>query len=199
MSDDDGNSAFGAATMGSVGGVVSAGLGGREARRGRRWAQRMDATKYQRAVKDLAAAGLNPILAVKGGLSGAGPSAPPIPNQDVHSAYNQGQLVKEQVKLLAAQVDKTKKETEFVGNKTDMTALIAQAGKMFGDMFKNSAKDVPTNPINRIQKAIELSNEAEKISKKPGIELTDHSKKRLRETKYQKNYKNRRKNRGQRR
>lgn len=40
----------------------------------REWAERMENTKYQRAIKDMSAAGLNPILAVTGGgiSSGAG-------------------------------------------------------------------------------------------------------------------------------
>lgn len=40
----------------------------------REWSERMENTKYQRAIKDMSAAGLNPILAVTGGgiSSGAG-------------------------------------------------------------------------------------------------------------------------------
>lgn len=43
----------------------------------REWAERMENTKYQRAIKDMSAAGLNPILAVTGGgiSSGAGSGA----------------------------------------------------------------------------------------------------------------------------
>lgn len=38
-----------------------------EAQKQREWAEHMEATKYQRAVKDMSAAGLNPVLAVTGG------------------------------------------------------------------------------------------------------------------------------------
>lgn len=43
-----------------------------QARIQREWAEHMANTQYQRAVKDMRAAGLNPILAVKNGITGAG-------------------------------------------------------------------------------------------------------------------------------
>lgn len=40
----------------------------------REWAERMDNTRYQRAIKDMESAGLNPILAVTGGIDTGGAS-----------------------------------------------------------------------------------------------------------------------------
>lgn len=58
----------------------------------RQWAERMEGTKYQRAVSDMEAAGLNPILAVTGGgiSSGAGSgSAATVGGAQMSSAQSQ--------------------------------------------------------------------------------------------------------------
>lgn len=67
--------------IGIGGGFGSAALSSREARKQRRWAERMSSTAYQRGMADMRAAGLNPILAYKqGGASSPTGSMAPMPN-----------------------------------------------------------------------------------------------------------------------
>lgn len=66
-----------------------------QAQLNREWQERMDSTKYQRAIKDMKAAGLNPVLAVNGNgisvSSGGGGSSATI-NAPSMGAYSGGLL-----------------------------------------------------------------------------------------------------------
>lgn len=80
-----------------------------EARKSRKWSQQMDNTKYQRAVADMRAAGLNPILAAtKGVTTGSGASAPGSPT----GKASEGTQASTAKKLSVAQIDNIKKDTE---------------------------------------------------------------------------------------
>ncbi|AXH74009.1 MAG: DNA pilot protein [Microviridae sp.] len=80
-----------------------------QANKNRKFQERMSSTAHQREVKDLRAAGLNPILSAKGnGASTPGGSVIPITNntgKDVADAYNQNKLIKEQIKNIQADTD----------------------------------------------------------------------------------------------
>lgn len=93
-----------------------------QANRARSWARSMDNTKYQRSVNDLRAAGLNPILAASGGISGGGgASAPSAPTGSVSQGVQTStaaQLAKETIKKLRA-------ETRLTDNKADVVGPVA--------------------------------------------------------------------------
>lgn len=59
-----------------LGGIMGGRSAAKEAKKARAWQERMDNTKYQRGVKDLTAAGLNPMLAYMGGGAHGGASTP---------------------------------------------------------------------------------------------------------------------------
>lgn len=141
------------------GGVALAGgalgfLGGKSAndtakdmaRVNRRFVERMSNTAYQRAVADMRAAGLNPMLAYsQGGASTPGGFGANIENQGAAAsssaaaaaqAYNSLKLVRAQVENVQAQTAKTQAETatENLMRQQRLQNIIAQSG-----MYDSSA------------------------------------------------------------
>jgi len=57
-----------------LGGIVSSGIAMAAARKARQWQEKMYKNRYQYTMKDMRAAGLNPMLAYKLGVSGGVPS-----------------------------------------------------------------------------------------------------------------------------
>lgn len=121
-----------------------------EAKKGRDFSERMDNTRMQRGIKDMEAAGINPLLAIGGGGSpgastasasgSASPNSSSAPNvaEGLVSTAQQGKLVsnatkkleeelkniKAQNKNIGAQTAKTKKETSVLNRKDTQEGLI---------------------------------------------------------------------------
>lgn len=105
--------------VGSVAGsLIGAHSARKEAKRQREWEERMSNTAHQREVKDLEAAGLNPVLSV----GGMGASTPSIGIADTSAMNELGKTDKyaqmlanktaeKQVELVDAEIQKTKAET----------------------------------------------------------------------------------------
>lgn len=127
-----------APTITAAGSAYSAQLAMQESQKSRDWQERMSNTAHQREVKDLRAAGLNPILSATGGQGASTPSGAMAQIPDfgkVGESYNQsknnsqqGKQINSNVKLQGIQEAKTASEVHNLDQ--DTSNKIIQGGLM---------------------------------------------------------------------
>jgi hypothetical protein len=131
-------------------------FGKRQASKQMDFQAQQSATAYQRAVKDLKAAGLNPILAgTVGGASTPSGSMAPTPQfaSNVGSALQMKRL-RQEIKNLKAQENKTKEETEVIKYGVPARVGGSQVGDVIDKVF-NKDKNI-NREKNIIQKRKQL-------------------------------------------
>lgn len=111
--------------------------------------ERMSNTSHQREVKDLVAAGLNPILSAHGGASTPSGAMPPIFKEDIPGAAEKGQSTAKSIKM-------TPLEAAAVQAQTQVSS--ATAAKTGAETGKIQAETAGQEIQNRVAAETELAN-----------------------------------------
>lgn len=140
-----------------------------EAQRAREWNQQMDSTKYQRTVADMQAAGVNPALAMQGGVttqassnataSAANVGPAQIDLSQVAQLAIQSQALKIQDKLANADVRLKNADAEIKEKdakvRDDYNNLMMEGMKISNDLNESQISQIRAN-IGKIGEEVEL-------------------------------------------
>jgi hypothetical protein len=119
------------------GSLLTAGINVKQASKNRGFQRNMANTQYQRAAKDLEAAGLNRVLALGGPAAaptGSTAQAPDMGSTAVagYSAAQQAKKTAEEVKLLKQTTAKTKEETRLTNAEADKQEVMKRVYDVLG-------------------------------------------------------------------
>jgi hypothetical protein len=129
---------IGAAIAGSV---VSGIMNQNSANRQMRFQKEMSNTAWQRAVKDMKAAGINPILAAKTGPASS-PSGASATMPDLGTTYNTAQQVQNQGELIEKQKEKIDQEIDNLIAQENLTNEQANNVKQLTEKITQEARSL---------------------------------------------------------
>jgi hypothetical protein len=152
-------------------------------------------------MEGLKSAGLNPILAATGGFKSPAGGSLPIPSARASSSAKgagqgsppgaklqlgqyrllteQANATAKQAQLSEAQAEKVKKETEFVGAKTDIAEPFAQLMQAVAGILEHSNIDRQTSTKVWQWLTSELPDQTEPLTEKQQIEMLDKAKRKF--------------------
>lgn len=147
------------AGMDLLGGALSGSASAKAAKNQREWEQHMYQNRYRMAMKDLKRAGLNPIMAVGGGLgAGSVPSGATAEAGQLGAAVaRSGRAIHSALELRTMQAMADKAESE-----AEKAAIDAHVAKHSSD-YKTTTLDIRgsgLDPRSRLQKEIDLALES---------------------------------------
>ena len=151
---------------GLVGSAASGLFGKRQAQTQMDFQKQMSDTAAQRAVKDLRAAGLNPMLAATGGLTASSPSGA-MTTVDPTTTGKQVALMNAQIKNIQAATDKLRTENEVAKGGRISKELGLEPAKAINSIVKDvgsSAKSLmntvaPLDPFKmKVKKPSKMKN-----------------------------------------
>lgn len=121
-----------------------------------RFQERMSSTAHQREVKDLRAAGLNPILSANKGASSPGGAQANIRNimEGATSSAVAAARTQQELKNLSAQEELTKTQNRKTGHEADINAIEALIKAKILEMGTNSGTNAFKNFLNKAEKSL---------------------------------------------
>lgn len=154
-----------------VGDIVSGVFSAKAAKDQRQWQERMSNTSHQREVKDLRAAGLNPILSATGGPGASTPSGGMASVPDYGRGAGSALMLKQQRELNQASIDKLTAEARKADADAAYTVATTPNSGRFQQRFDLEMEKINAD-IRDISQRVVNNETINEIDKKRLAEMT---------------------------